>query len=144
MVNGRAVVAMVGIDALHTGEEIPMDCDADSDMLEIIPRIPPRNDFETVDGMPVYYGGDLNDSDCEDPHDLAYEDWLDWYNFSAPEGYCVDLPDTGDDRLPNAMGSVVMIVGEVAQPAHVRQDLLATSVPVMDIEIMVGGSPEYL
>ena len=74
VVHGRAVVAMVGVDAGHKGEEIPMDCDADSDVWD------PRNDFETVDGMHVYYGGDLNDSDCEDPRDLADEDWLDWYN----------------------------------------------------------------
>ena len=113
VVHGRAAFAMVGVDAVHTGEEIPMDCDADSDMWD------PRNEFETVVGMPVYYGGDFNDSDCEDPHDLAYEDWLDWYNLSAPEGCWVDLPDKGDDRLPNAMGSAVMIVGGVAQPAHV-------------------------
>ena len=71
VVHGQAVVAMVGIDAVHTGEEILMDCDADSDMRD------PRNDFETVDGMPVFYGGDFNDSVCEDPRDLAYEDWLD-------------------------------------------------------------------
>ena len=31
------------------------------------------------------------------------------------------------------MGAMVMMVGEVAQPARVRQDLLETSVPVMDI-----------
>ena len=31
-------------------------------------------DFETVDGMPVYYGGDFDDSDCEDPRDLAYSE----------------------------------------------------------------------
>ena len=37
VVHGRAVVAMVGVDAVHTGEEIPMDCDADSDMWN--PRI---------------------------------------------------------------------------------------------------------
>ena len=35
------------------------------------------------------------------------------------------------------MGATVMMVGEVAQPARVRQDLLATSVPVMDIGITV-------
>ena len=58
VVNSRAVVAMVWVDAVHTGEEIPKDCDADCDMRD------PRNDFETVDGMPVYYGGDFNDSDC--------------------------------------------------------------------------------
>ena len=61
----------------------------DSDMWD------PRNDFETVDGMPVYYGGYFNYSDCEDPRDLAYEDWVDWYNFNVPEGCCVDLPDKG-------------------------------------------------
>ena len=131
VIHGCAVVAMVGVDTVHTGEEILMDCDADSDMWD------PWNDFETVDAMPVYYGGDFNDSECEDPRDLAYEDWFDWYNFNALEGCWVDLPDKGDDRLPNAMGSAVMIVGEVAQPAHVRQDLLVTSVPVMDIEITV-------
>ena len=53
VVNSCAVVAMVGVDAVHTGEEMPMDCDAYCDMRD------PRNDFETVDGMPVYYGGDL-------------------------------------------------------------------------------------
>ena len=37
------------------------------------------------------------------------------------------------------MGATVMLVGDVAhdQPAHVRQDLLETSLPVMDIAIMV-------
>ena len=130
--DSRAVVAMVWVDVVQTGEGITMDCDADCDMRD------PRNDFETVDGMPVYYGGDFNDSDCEDPRDLAYEDWVDWYNFNAPEGCCVDLPDKGEVRLPNAMGAMVMMVGEVAQPAHVRQDLLETSVPVMDIGITVS------
>ena len=124
VVHGCAVVAMVGVDAVHTGKEIPMDCD----------MWDPRNDFETVDLMPVYYGGDFNDSDCEYPRDLAYEDWLNWYNFNALEGCCVDPLEKGDDRLPNAMGSAVMTVGAVAQPAHVRQDLLVTSGPMMDIE----------
>ena len=121
VVHGRAVVAMVGIDAVHTGEESPMDCDDDDGMWD------PRNDFETVDGMPVYYGGDFSDSDCEDPGDVAYEDWLDWYNFNAP----------GDDRLPIALGSAVIMVGAAAQPAYVQRALLATSVPMLDIEITV-------
>ena len=131
VVHGRAVVAMVGIDAVHTGEEGPMDCDADDGTWD------PRNDFETVDGMPVYYGGNFDDSDCEDPRDLAYEDWLHWHNINAPEGCCVDLPWKGDDRLPNALHSAVMMVGAAAQPAYVQRDLLATSVPMMDIEITV-------
>ena len=32
VVHGRAVVAMVGIDAVHTGEDSPMNCDDDDDM----------------------------------------------------------------------------------------------------------------
>ena len=55
----------------------------------------PRNEFETVDGMPVYYGGDLNDSDCEDPRNLAYEDWVEWCDFNAPDGYCGFFRMTG-------------------------------------------------
>ena len=73
-----AVVAMVEVDAVQTVEGIPMDNDGDCDIRD------PWNDFETVDGIPVYYGGDFNDSDCEDPRDLAYEDWVDWYNSNAP------------------------------------------------------------
>ena len=63
-----AVVAMIGVDAVQTVEGIPMDYDDDCDIRD------PQNDFETVDIMPVYYDGDFNDSDCEDPRDLAYED----------------------------------------------------------------------
>ena len=99
VVDSHAVFAMVGVDAVQIGEEIPMDCDTYCDMWD------PRNYFETVDGMPVYCGGDFNDSNCEDPRDLAYEDWVDWYNFSALEGCCVDLPDKEEDRLPIIMGN---------------------------------------
>ena len=62
---------------------------------------------------------------------------------SVVEGCCVDLPDKGAVRVPNTMGATVMMVGEVAQPACVRQDLLEASVPVMNIGIMmpVGDIP---
>ena len=42
------------VDMVRMGEETPMDCDEEWDI---------RNEFVTVDGMPVYYGGDLCDSD---------------------------------------------------------------------------------
>ena len=61
-----------------------MDCDSECAEWAI------RNEFETVDGMPVYYGGDLydsDDSDWEDPRDLAYAEYVDRYNFDAPEGF---------------------------------------------------------
>ena len=80
VIDSRAVVALVGIDTAQMGEDAQMDCDIDCAERDIL------NEFETVDGMPVYYGGDLYDSDWEDPRDLAYADWVDWYNLNAPEG----------------------------------------------------------
>ena len=129
--NSLDVVAMVGVDAVQTVEGIPMDYGDDCDNPD------PRNNFETVDGMPVYYGGDFSDSDCEDPRDLAYEDWVDWYNSNAPEGCCVSFPDDGEGRLPNTKCAPVTMVVEVAQSARLRQDSLDASVTVMDIGIMV-------
>ena len=55
VINRRAVVAMVGLDTVRMGEETLMDCDGECAEWDI------RNEFETVDGMPVYYGGDLYD-----------------------------------------------------------------------------------
>ena len=41
----------------------------------------------------------------------------------------------GEVRLPEVMGTTVIMVGEVAQPVCVRQDVLETSVSVMDCGI---------
>ena len=92
VIDRRAVVTMVGISTARMGEDAPMDCDSDCDCADrdIL------NEFETVNGMPVYYGGDLHDSDWEDPRDLAYVDWMDWCDFNTPEEYGVDLPDRQD------------------------------------------------
>ena len=65
-----------------------------------------------MDGMPVYYGGDFNDSDCEDPRDLAHEDWLDWYNFNAPVMDIEITVPVGD--IPMA-GNDVPIAAESAE-----------------------------
>ena len=46
-------------------------------------------EFKTVDDIPIYYGGDLYDSDKSDwknPRNLAYAEYVDLYNFAAPEG----------------------------------------------------------
>ena len=45
------------LDPVQRGEETPMECDAQGAEWDI------RNEFETINGMPVYYGGDLCDSD---------------------------------------------------------------------------------
>ena len=70
--------AVVGLDTMWMGEDTPMDCDGECAEWDI------RNEFEAVDGMPVYYGGDLYESDWEDPRDLVYAEYLDLYNFDAP------------------------------------------------------------
>ena len=124
-----AVVAMVGIDTAQMGADAPMDCDSDCAERDIL------YEFETVDGMPVYYGGDCYDSDWEDPHDLAYADWVDWSDFNAPEEYGVDLPDMEDIGLPKAVDATVMMVGEVASPGHESQELSSYSLPAADMVI---------
>ena len=53
--DSRDVVAMVGLDPVQRGEETPMECDAKGGEWDI------RNEFETINGMPVYHGGDLCD-----------------------------------------------------------------------------------
>ena len=66
--------------------------------------------FETFNGMPVYYGGDLYDSeysDWDDPYAIASESYVEDYNFDIPEGMdlivhhrrrCPDGSDSRDDR----------------------------------------------
>ena len=59
-----AVVAMIGLDVMPMGEGVQLhgaDKCAEWDI---------RDEFETIDGMPVYYGGDLCTSDESDWEDL--------------------------------------------------------------------------
>ena len=124
-----AVVAMVGISTTQMGEDAPMDCDCDCAEWDIL------NEFETVNGMPVYYCGDLYDSDWEDPRDLAYADWVDWCDFSGPEEYGVDLPDMEVSGLPKAVDVTVMMVGEVVSPGIEHQERSCYSLPAADMVI---------
>ena len=96
----------------------------------------PRNEFETVDGMPVYYGGDFNDSDCEDPRDIAHEDWVDWCDLNAPDEYCGVFPDDGFSQLPVTDCASVMVEGETIAPIRLWQDSWDVSVYVADIDPM--------
>ena len=45
-----------------------------------------RDQFETINGMLVYYGGDLDDSDWDDPYEIASAEYVEQYNFDVPEG----------------------------------------------------------
>ena len=105
VVKDRAVVAMVGLDTLRMGDI--------------------RNEFETVNSMPVYYGGylyDSDESDWEDPRDLVYAEYVDLYNFDAPEGMELKV----FERLQVPEGEVMM-VGEVTGSGHVQRTLSSGS-----------------
>ena len=94
-----------------------------------------RNEFETVDGMPVYYGGDLCDSDdsedseWEDPWNLVYAEYVDQYNFYAldgmelkvyelTDGYDVsrvaDPPIHGTSGVPDGGGVALYYEGDLS------------------------------
>ena len=49
--------AVVGLEAAQRKEGAPREYGGDCAEWDI------RNEFDTIDGMPVYYGGDLCDSD---------------------------------------------------------------------------------
>ena len=64
-----------------------------------------RNNFETVNGMPVNYGGDLNDSDYESPGGNDYDTWEDWCDSDIRDRYCRFLPDDEESQLPVIFGA---------------------------------------
>ena len=61
----------------------------------------PRNEFETVHGMPVYYGGNLNDSDCETPGNNDYDTWEDWCDSDILDRHCGFPPDDAETSCPS-------------------------------------------
>ena len=59
--------------------------------------------YETFNGMPVYYGGDLydsEDSDWDDPSAIEGETYVEDYNFDVPEG--MDLMVHRHHRAPDS------------------------------------------
>ena len=83
---------------------------------------------EGVARLPVYYGGDLcdsDDSDWEDPRELVYAEAVDRYNFDAPDGMVFERLKVVDEP--------VMMVGKVTGPGLVCQNLLRGSLSEADI-----------
>ena len=63
-----------------------------------------EDQYETFNGMPVYYGGDLydsEDSDWDDPYALASAAYVEDYNFHVPEG--MDLMVHRHSRIPDSL-----------------------------------------
>ena len=85
-----------------------------------------RDEFETINGMPVYYGGDLCDSDesdWEDLYDIACAEYVEQYNFDTLEGMelMVFKQLKGLDESDVAPDESVMMVRERTDLTHVRQ-----------------------
>ena len=107
-----AVVAMVGPDMVRRREEAPINCDDGCAEWDI------RNEFETIDGTPVYYGGDSDGSEWDDLWDLAYAEYADQNNFAAKEGMELKVFHRlkgGDEQA--------MVVTEVPDPRHASPNL---------------------
>ena len=84
IVGTPAVVAMVGMNTLPIRNDAPFDY-GDSYTAWIVIN---GYQCEIVDGVTVCYGGNLCDSDesdWEDPYDIASQQYVDNYNFDVPE-----------------------------------------------------------
>ena len=66
----------------------------------------PQNTFETVHGMPVYYGGDLND----------YDTWEDWCDSHIRDRYCGFPPEDEDAQLPVIICAPVFLGKHIDEP----------------------------
>ena len=73
----------------------------------------------TVHGMPVYYGGDLNDSDCETPGDNDYDTW-DWCDSDILDRYCGFPPDDEETQSPVLIYAPVLRGENMDEPLRVR------------------------
>ena len=119
-----AVVAMVGLDALPMRNDAPLDCVDECTAWC-------TDQCGTIDGMTVCYGGDLCDSDesdWDDPYDIASAEYVDQYNFDVPEG--MDLMVF--ERCRGPYGSE-MLEDEGTGLAHVCQTTLSDPQGEFDI-----------
>ena len=124
--NCRAVVAMVGLEGAQRREEAPREYGSDCVEWDI------RNEFETIDGMPVYYGVDLCDSDgseWDNPWDLAHGEHVERYNFDALDGMELKVFERS-----KAVNEPTMMVREVPGRGPIRQDLNAPQVEAIRLD----------
>ena len=85
-----------------------------------------RDELETINGMPVYYGGDLccsDESDWEDPYDIACAEYVKQYNFDALEIMELMVFERlkGPDESDVAPDELVRMVRDRTGLTHVRQ-----------------------
>ena len=102
VVGTPAVVAMVGMNTLPIRSDAPLDC-VDGVTAWITDN---GCRCETIDGMTVYYGSDLCDSDesdWDDLYDITSEEYVDQYNFDVPEGMDLMVFERGRGPSGSAM-----------------------------------------
>ena len=78
-----SVVARVSCAALPGSTDTTFVC------VDEFPEWDILDQFETINGMLVYYGGELydsEDSDWDDPYEIASAAYVEDYNFDVPEG----------------------------------------------------------
>ena len=83
MVGSSSAVVKVGCAALPRSTDTTLVCVDECTECDILDQ------FVTINGMPVYYGGDLydsEDSDWDDPYEIAGAAYVEDYNFDVPEG----------------------------------------------------------
>ena len=114
-----------------------------------------RDEFEKINGTPVYYGGDLCDSDesdWEDPYDIACAEYVEQYDFDALEGMELMVFERlkGPDESDVAPVESVM-VREKTGLTHVRQTFscyprrefdTVDAEPVVDIFNVIHDVPD--
>ena len=85
-------------------------------------------------------GGDFNDSDCLDPCDIAYEDWVEWCDFNGWILWDIVgfFPDDGESLLNVSECAPAMVVGETTAPVCLQQDSWDAAVSVADIGTAEG------
>ena len=83
MVGSSSVVVRAGCAALPRCTDTTLVCVDEYTECDILDQ------YETINGMPVYYGGDLydsEDSDWDDPYEIASTAYVEDYNIDVPEG----------------------------------------------------------
>ena len=125
-------VPVMDIEITVPVEDIPM---AGIDVPIATELADPRNTVETVHGMPICYGGDLNDSDYETPGDNDYDTWEDWCDSGdIRDRYCGFPPDDEEAQWPVIISAPVFREKDMDDPLRVQPDNWDASVSVIHVD----------
>ena len=83
--------------------------------------------------MPVYHGGDLNDSDCESVGDHDLDTWEDWCDSDLQHRYYGFSPDTEDAQPLIILSARVFWCEDMVEPSRVQPDFWDVSVSELQV-----------